>query len=122
VSFRIKREPLDLPPSRIGVREPEPRNAGVGMNITIGTGGAIIVSELVRSGPAERAGVRRGDRLVAIDGQPVRGVEDLAAKLPGAPGSSVRLSFQRGNQTFELDLKREITAPPAGRAPGQPGP
>jgi len=108
--------------SRIGVREARLRTAGVGMNIAIGAGRAIIVSKLIPGGPAERAGVRRGDRLVAIDGQPVRGVEDVAAKLPGAPGSSVRLGFQRGNQTFDLDLKREITGPPAGRKPDSQAP
>lgn len=59
-----------------------------------GQGGALLLG-VARGSPADRAGLRTGDRIVTIDGQPVRGKEDLflfiGSKLAG---STVRIEAQ----------------------------
>ncbi len=113
--FKITRVPLDLP------APPGPRpgpggqahKAGIGLQISITGDGSIFVKDTVRSSPAARAGVRKGDQLISIDGTRIRGVDDLAAKLPGEVGSSVKLEVRRNGENKEFDLKRElITIPP----------
>ncbi|MGE5610653.1 MAG: PDZ domain-containing protein [Bacillota bacterium] len=99
----------------------EARNAGVGMNITIGGDGSIVVDSLVENGPAARGGVRVGDRLVAIDDRPIGNVSELAAMLPGASGSSVKLKFVRDGETVEMTLKREVTKRPDDQAKAAAG-
>ena len=66
---------------------------------------AVEVAEIVESSPAEEAGVRGGDLLVAIDGHPVEGVEDVQRLMTGdLVGRPVTLSVIRGERALELEL------------------
>ena len=53
-----------------------------------------------------RGGLRRGDRLVAIDGSPVGPVERLQARLEQLPvGKAVRFEVRRGADSQALELE-----------------
>ncbi len=64
------------------------------------------------SSPAAMAGLRSGDRVVAVDGTEI---EDWQA-LVGA------LAASRAGSTLEVELARRQPAPAAGAEPGQPPP
>ncbi|NBV45870.1 MAG: PDZ domain-containing protein [Planctomycetia bacterium] len=65
-------------------------------------------------GPARAAGLRRGDRIVALDGLPVASTDDLAARLRAARiGDLVTIAYQRDG------LYRETEATLASRADAQ---
>jgi S1-C subfamily serine protease len=51
---------------------------------------------------AERAGVRAGDLLLTLEGQPVASVDDLQRLMVLAPGPSLRLTVLRGGREREL--------------------
>jgi len=62
-----------------------------------------VVARLVRGGPAQAAGLRPGDVIMAIDGTPIadaRAVIDATATL--RPGARARLQVARGAQLLEL--------------------
>jgi membrane-associated protease RseP (regulator of RpoE activity) len=61
-------------------------------------------------GPAEKAGLKVGDRIMSIDGRWTDSVNDcyLAASLV-KPGQRVKVAFRRDNETKTLEL-----TPPAG--------
>lgn len=66
-----------------------------------------IVTSVAAGGPAERAGIRRGDVITAINKQPVvdnNGLRNLVAKM--APGSNVEVSALRNgrDQNFQVAL------------------
>ena len=65
----------------------------------------------IQGAPAERAGVRAGDRIVAIDGTDVLPLttDDITKLLRGAPGSAVTLTLLRGDAATPLaiTIKRE---------------
>lgn len=67
--------------------------------------------------PADKAGVRPGDRLLQIDGQPLNGLDArrIALRLAGEKGSRVALRLERGPRldpdTLSLVLKRETPKP-----------
>ncbi|MEU4210358.1 S41 family peptidase [Streptomyces sp. NPDC026206] len=93
---------------------------GVGLT-TRRTGGGRMEVDSVRPGsPAERAGVRSGDRIRTVDamdvtGRPVTEVVSLlrgdgrsfAAWPAAAPGTPVRIGLQRGDRRWERMLLRE---------------
>ena len=70
--------------------------AGVGMLIEEQQRTAV-VRRVFPNTPAERIGVQVGDRVVAIDGQPVEdwGLERISSALKGEPGSKVEVRFFR---------------------------
>ena len=96
------------------------RYAGVGAQIDVRDGWITIVAPLP-GGPAEAAGVRTGDRIIEVNGQPIHGVSVEAAQkaLRGAPGSVVRVTIDRpGVETpikFAL-TRREIHVQPVQHA------
>lgn len=67
-----------------------------------GKGGAL-VSSVVAGGPAEKAGVKAGDVIVALDGAPIKEHRDLLRLLlEKAVGSSVQLSLVRDRKPLTV--------------------
>lgn len=79
------------------------------------TGGALILS-VAPGSPAERAGLRAGDWITAVDGQALSSGEDLANRISAhRPGDSIRLTIWRpaeGERTVTVTL---------GENPQKPG-
>ena len=71
---------------------------------------------VVRPGfPAAEAGMRTGDRIVAISGEPVETWEELARQIRPRAGQAVRLTIERGGGRFEVILTpRAFTRQDAG--------
>jgi carboxyl-terminal processing protease len=68
----------------------------VGLALTRRDGGLSVV--VARAGmPAEAAGIRAGDRILTLDGEPVRDMapDEAAGRLRGQPGSTVALTAIR---------------------------
>ncbi|GAA4917561.1 S41 family peptidase [Streptomyces coeruleoprunus] len=86
---------------------------GVGLGARRTADGHVEVSRVQRGGPADRAGIRPGDRLLAIDGRPVggRSGSEVVALLRGdatgaKAGTPVVLGLGRGARTWTETLRR----------------
>ena len=55
-----------------------------------------------RGGAAERAGVKPGDRLVAVDGRAVMGYDDFQLSVDASHGRPGKLSLLRGGKQLEI--------------------
>jgi carboxyl-terminal processing protease len=73
---------------------------GVGLQVDV-RDGWITVSQPRPGGPAERAGLQPGDRLVELDGRSMKGwtVEEARIALRGPLDSSIELVVERGSDT-----------------------
>ena len=84
--------------------------AGIGVELDA-RGDELVVLSVLEEGPAARAGIQLGDRLVSVQGLPVRGtrLEDLAKRLRGPAGTQVRLGLLRAGRSepLVLELVRE---------------
>ncbi|HUP02070.1 MAG TPA: trypsin-like peptidase domain-containing protein [Gemmatimonadota bacterium] len=72
-----------------------------------GTGG-VLVQSLEEEGPASRAGVRAGDIIVAFDGRPVLGIDDLHRML-----LEERIGVASPITVLRHGIKREMTVVPS---------
>ena len=73
------------------------------LGITAG-GGVTVVNILVKS-PAYQAGVRPGDLITALGGEPVRNSQDLVSRVASLkPGAEVELQGRHGQQAYKLKV------------------
>ncbi|MBI5126688.1 MAG: S41 family peptidase [Candidatus Taylorbacteria bacterium] len=81
---------------------------GVGMEIGIKDNILTVVSP-IKGSPAERAGVRSGDKILSIDGQTTNdlGVDRAVKLIRGKKGTKVKISFAREGTAGVVD--KEIT-------------
>ena len=84
--------------------------SGIGVQFTI-RNDTVVLSDIIRAGPAEKAGALAGDRLIAVDGNPYTGDSVTNRKtmslLRGEKGTTVRLTLLRGQQTKEISITRD---------------
>ena len=72
-----------------------------------GTGGApsVVAVTVDRRSPAASAGLRAGDTIETVDGKPLRGVNDLIAKISAQrPGRSMTLGVRRGARALTVHV------------------
>jgi Do/DeqQ family serine protease len=68
-------------------------------------GGVTVVNILVKS-PAFEAGVRPGDLVTGLNGDPVKSAQDLVSRVAALkPGENVELEGRHGRQSYKLKLK-----------------
>lgn len=108
----------------VGVDITPPTAKSMNLNVTDSKG--FLVTEVNANGPADKAGVQGGDRLVSIngtnrevtlggdiiigiDGRPVRNIDDLLSYLEGerTVGENVTLKLIRNEETLEKTLTLE---------------
>jgi carboxyl-terminal processing protease len=79
--------------------------AGLGVEVDFQDDVVTVVSTMPNS-PAERAGIRPGDRIVAVDGTPITGVraDSIVRRMRGPVGTLVRLTIRRKGQTDPLTV------------------
>ncbi len=62
------------------------------------------LAHLDESGPAAAAGLRLGDHLLSLDGQPVGDWADWVRAIQQRPGETVRVGFERDGLVQELSI------------------
>jgi regulator of sigma E protease len=80
-----------------------------------------VLIEVVRGGNAERAGLRPGDRIVAIDALPVADFAAIARVISGAAGKTITLQYQRAGATITTHVPVLPTADGQGHTVGRIG-
>jgi carboxyl-terminal processing protease len=88
---------------------------GVGLQVAQ-RGEVIVITRVFEDSPAAEAGIRAGERLVSVDGIPVRGLvlDSAVSRIRGPKGSTVRLGIASpGGPTREFELERERIRIPA---------
>lgn len=111
-------------PGAVKMLQVSARGAMIGVNIATDKPrpDGVEVVGVSPGGPAEAAGIRTGDVIVAVDGQPLVAREDrtAAAQLTGylrglEPGRTVRLDCLRDGRRRSVEVRTVAAEPPIAR-------
>ena len=79
----------------------------------------VLITGVLQDGPASKAGMKPGDVVVRIGGEPISSVSQLLKKVAALkPETETVISVQRGNQALDLPVK-VAQRPPQLAAPAQ---
>ncbi|HEX6573432.1 MAG TPA: S41 family peptidase [Gemmatimonadaceae bacterium] len=99
-----------LPPDKLGrLNESTSGNyAGVGVQVDVRDGWLVVIAP-TSGGPAERAGVQPGDRIVELDGHSTQGwtLDEASKAFRGEPGTKLSLKIERPGVLAPLPLTLE---------------
>jgi carboxyl-terminal processing protease len=87
---------------------------GVGMQIE-DQAGIVTVTRVFPNTPAERGGVRAGDRIMAVNGETTRGLklDEVSGRLLGVAGTNVDVTFNRAGEPYNGTFTRAVVHIPA---------
>jgi carboxyl-terminal processing protease len=83
---------------------------GLGIQVTQEEGRIKVISP-IEGTPADRAGLKPGDIITAIDGRPIEGMSlrDAVNAMRGDPGSRIKLTIQREkDRPFDVAITRAV--------------
>ena len=87
---------------------------GIGVEVYIDTDNLITVLSAFEGAPAEKAGIKEGDKIIAVNGTAVNkdNYDEAIAMMKGSgkhakSGDELTLKVKRGNEEFEAKLTRE---------------
>jgi predicted esterase len=111
----LAREQPDAPEGKKAVEEAARLRAALAATPYLGVGFApnsLLVTEVVRRGPADRAGLMAGDKLLKLSGAPVATPEQVRQALDRhKPGDTLDIEVERGGKVVTLSVA--IGSPPA---------
>ncbi len=85
---------------------------GVGLQVEMRKGKVLVIAPIANS-PAERAGIRRGDEILGVDGQGIEegvAMDAVVERLRGKPRTRVTIDLYRpsGERKFQVTLQRQV--------------
>ena len=108
----------------IGVRL-QPMDAALAESFGLDRPRGAPVSQVIAGGPAEKAGLKAGDVIIAVDGRKIDSDKELPSVISGiAPGKTTELEVWRDRSTRKINVKvvaMEEDGEPSTSAPGSSG-
>ena len=82
---------------------------GIGIQFNVPNDTAIVL-EVIPGGPSEKAGLRKGDRILKVDDKVIAGVEfpqdSMVRRMKGPAGTKVDITVGRGKEEILFEIKR----------------
>jgi regulator of sigma E protease len=107
LSLRVRRDggersiTLRIDQDRRAMTEPGKLLPGLGFDLATWNADTR-VHDVPAGSAGERAGLRAGDRLLAVDGQPVANRMEFIGLVSGAPGRDISIEVERGGERLRM--------------------
>jgi regulator of sigma E protease len=73
----------------------------------------IVVAHLVPGMPASEAGIKEGDKIIAIDNRPLDSIQGMIQLLQQTKDKPLEFTVVRGDQTLKMSIRPVLSAPSA---------
>ncbi|MBC7186113.1 MAG: DegQ family serine endoprotease [Calditrichaeota bacterium] len=84
----------------------QPVDAAMAKALKMDSPRGVVVSEVAQGSPAEKAGIKEGDVILAVDDTPVDNPDQLSTRIAStAPGTQVTLTVNRKGSTRQVSVK-----------------
>ncbi|MEG0285149.1 MAG: S41 family peptidase [Vagococcus sp.] len=83
---------------------------GIGATMMFENDYPVIAEPPFEGSPAEKAKLKKGDIIIKVDGEEVKGkgLSETVSKIKGEKGTKVTLDILRGEETFSVDIVRDV--------------
>ncbi|MDP9013925.1 MAG: RIP metalloprotease RseP [Pseudomonadota bacterium] len=92
---------LRVTEDRLGMTEPGRLLPGLGFEPATWSA-ATLIQDVPSDSPGARGGLRAGDQLLSVDGQPVVNMMDFQSLVSSAPGREIAIEVQRGGARLRV--------------------
>lgn len=79
---------------------------GIGVQVVTEEDGSVLILDVYDDSPAQSAGIKTGDYIIAVDGVNVSEIDDLSSAISGENGTTVRITVRRGEDELAYDVIR----------------
>jgi carboxyl-terminal processing protease len=78
-------------------------------------GDYVVISEVYKGFPADKAGIKPGDLIKKVDGLSLKGLttDKVSEKLKGNPGTEIKITIERNGKETDYPLNREKISMPS---------
>lgn len=105
LKLTIKREDQIFDQNIDVVQMPEMKGGYAGIEPMLFLGNEAVIDGVSAQGPAAKAGIKTGDRVLAINDLPVTDWIDLSQKINELNGGQASLKIKRGDEIVEVTVK-----------------
>lgn len=83
---------------------------GIGATMMFENDYPVIAEPPFEGSPADKAKLKKGDIIIKVDGKEVKGqgLSETVSKIKGEKGTTVTLDILRGEETFSIDIVRDV--------------
>lgn len=80
---------------------------GIGISFTTDENGNYVIVSVFKDSPAEKAGLKEGDFILAADGKAYPNMDALSAAIKGKRGTKVTVTYEREGKAHDVDIIRD---------------
>lgn len=79
---------------------------GIGITFSTNSKGEYVIVSTIEGTPARKAGLKAGDRIVAVDGKTYDNMDAVSAAVKGKAGTEVTITYERDGKQKDVTMKR----------------
>jgi len=107
VAFTIQRDGHVIEKIVHVAQIPDGRGGYLGVEPPLFIGNEAVLDIVSADSPAGRAGLKAGDRVLSVNGKPIKDWTDMVFAIGDSEGKEMTLEIERGGEEFETVLKPE---------------